>query len=111
MLEEGHIHGLADGVGLAGIKDDLSAVVALLQGRQDVGGVVGAVAVAGDMAGPVTLLGVREGVEWLMGMARLRTRVVVGLNSSTERQGKANGLSKDIGHLHCDERQQFRSKI
>lgn len=111
MLKEGHIHGLADGVGLVGIKDDLSAVVALLQSRQDVGGVIGTVAVAGDMAGPVTLLGVRERVKWLMGIARLRTRAVVGLSRSTERQGKANGLGEDIGHLHCDERQEFRSTI
>lgn len=108
MLEEGHVHGLANSVGLVGVEHDLAAIVALLEGRQDIGRVVSAVTVARNMAGLVSDLARGERVEWLMGMARGTTRQSIGLGSSIERQDQANGLCQDIGHLHCDE-QQFRS--
>lgn len=104
MLEEGHVHGLANGIGLVCVKHDLAAIVALLQGGQDIGRVVSTVAVARNMAGLVSDLAGRERMEWLMGMARSTTRQVIGLSSSTERHNQANGLCQDIGHLHCDER-------
>lgn len=86
MLEEGHVHGLANGIGLVRVKHDLTAIVALLQGRQDIGRVVSAVAVARHMAGLVPGLAGRERMEWLMGMARGTTRQsIIGLGSSTER--------------------------
>lgn len=109
MLQEGHIHGLAHGIGLVCVKHDLATIVALPQGRQNVGRVVGTVAMAGNMASAVPNLARRERMERLMGMACTRTRRSTGLNSGSERQGKANGLCQDIGHLHCDGRQQFRS--
>lgn len=84
MLEEGHVHGLANGIGLVRIKHDLAAIVALLQGRQNVGRVIGAVAMAGNMASLMTDLAGRERVEWLMRMARSATRQSTGLGSSTE---------------------------
>ena len=58
-----------------------------------------------DMTGASSGLAAREGLEWMVRMARLASRVFLGLNCGTYQQTKSQGLVESIRNLHrrCQE--------
>lgn len=107
MLEESHVQSGSNGVFLVGIKHNLSTVVALMQRRQDVLGVITSISMSGYMACLGSRLARWKRLEWLMRLAGLRTRIPLScwahrssLASHSQGEQKASGLHQGIGELH-----------